>query len=169
MHMSLTGAPNGSALVLGGLGRAMERNESRGGNMARRGRAMIEPPAFTRPAGAHGRQQTTRLVLLSRERRKLLAQGFPPRDISPDPLDAAKEIEEERLWLAVLDRRDEIQGQIKEAVQLLSEGRYGRCVECGVPIPRARLHALPFAVRCMACQERFEAESGQVAARHSSA
>jgi DnaK suppressor protein len=130
---------------------------------------MTEPPAFTRPEGAHGRQQTTRLVLLSRERRKLLTQRVPPRDISPDPLDAAKELEEERLWLAVLDRRDEIQGQIKEAVQLLSEGRYGRCVKCGVPIPRARLQALPFAVRCTVCQERFEAEAGQVVVPHSSA
>jgi len=137
--------------------------------MASRGRAMTKLPAFTRPEGVHGRQQTTRLVLLSRERRKLLAQRFPSRDINPDPLDAAKELEEERLWLAVLDRCDEIQGQIKEAVQLLSEGRYGRCVECGVPIPRARLQALPFAVRCTGCQERFETESGQVAVPHSSA
>jgi DnaK suppressor protein len=87
----------------------------------------------------------------------------------PDPLDAAKEVEEEQLWLAVLDRRDEIRGQIKEAVELLSEGRYGRCVECNMPIPAARLQALPFAVRCLACQERFETQSSQVAVLHSSA
>jgi phage/conjugal plasmid C-4 type zinc finger TraR family protein len=121
--------------------------------MARRGRANTERTAVTSQVGAHGRRQAARLVLLSRERGKVLVQRCPPGDLT-DPLDAAKELEEERLWVAVLDRRAEVEGQIKEAVQLLNEGRYGRCVACGDPIPTARLHALPFAVRCVACQER---------------
>jgi len=70
------------------------------------------------------------------------------------------------LWVAVLDRRAEVEGQIKEAVQLLNEGRYGRCVACGDPIPTARLHALPFAVRCVACQEHYEATTREVVVSH---
>jgi len=33
------------------------------------------------------------------------------------------------------------------------EGRYGRCELCGEPIPRARLQAVPEAVRCVSCAE----------------
>jgi DnaK suppressor protein len=97
-----------------------------------------------------------------------MQRGHQVRDGTPDPLDAAKKVEEEQLWLADLDRWGEIADQIQEAVALLKEGRYGRCVECGASIPHARLHALPFAVRCLACQERFETKSGHVPTPHAS-
>lgn len=40
---------------------------------------------------------------------------------------------------------------IEEAESRMSEGRYGICVDCGKPIVRARLLALPAAVRCADC------------------
>jgi RNA polymerase-binding transcription factor DksA len=46
-------------------------------------------------------------------------------------------------------------------VWLLFEGHYGRCVDCRMAIPPARLQALPFAIRCLACQERLENETGR--------
>ena len=33
---------------------------------------------------------------------------------------------------------------------------YGICEDCQEPISPARLHALPFARRCVVCQEQFE-------------
>jgi RNA polymerase-binding transcription factor DksA len=66
---------------------------------------------------------------LLKARRDWSPRGHQARDITPDPLDTAKEVEAEQLWLAVLDRRDKITGQIQEAAARLKEGRYGWCVE----------------------------------------
>ncbi|MEO8481511.1 MAG: TraR/DksA C4-type zinc finger protein, partial [Acidobacteriota bacterium] len=39
----------------------------------------------------------------------------------------------------------------------LHEGAYGDCIECLAPIDELRLRALPFAVRCTACEDALEA------------
>lgn len=134
---------------------------------SRHGRATTWPRDSTPRRNMQEWQAAMKLILLWREQGESLEQTRPPRAISPDPLDVAKELEEEQVWVAVVSRCDELQGQIKEAVRLLGEGRYGRCVECGVPIPCARLRALPFAVRCLACQECVETQSSQLAVSHS--
>ena len=36
------------------------------------------------------------------------------------------------------------------------DGSYGECVDCGQPIPAERLKAHPTALRCVACQSRYE-------------
>ncbi len=109
------------------------------------------------PTGRGPGRANTGLMALLRERRRLLEAVPPLRDFfSADALDVARDLEEEGLWLAVSERRGEIQGQIEEAVQLLLDGRYGRCVDCRRAIPAARLRALPFAIRCLVCQERLE-------------
>ena len=46
--------------------------------------------------------------------------------------------------------------QIEAALQRIEAGTYGQCVDCGVSIPVARLHAAPEAARCIACQEKTE-------------
>jgi RNA polymerase-binding transcription factor len=123
--------------------------------MARRGHVVTGPAISARGHGA-GRAIPGLLALL-RERRRLLEPPRAPIDHStPDVLDLAKDIEEEQLWLVISERREEVRDQIEEAVLLLLDGRYGRCVDCRRAIPAARLRALPFAVRCLACQERFE-------------
>ncbi len=38
----------------------------------------------------------------------------------------------------------------------IADGSYGECVECGQPIPVERLKAQPTALRCVACQTRYE-------------
>lgn len=43
---------------------------------------------------------------------------------------------------------------IEEAESRMNEGRYGICADCGKPIVRARLMALPAAVRCADCESR---------------
>jgi RNA polymerase-binding transcription factor DksA len=67
-------------------------------------------------------------------------------------------LEEEAVHLALLDLHRDMQTQVAEAIDRLARGVYGRCVACGRPIPPARLQALPFALRCVPCQERHEAE-----------
>lgn len=46
---------------------------------------------------------------------------------------------------------------ITAALGRMDDGSYGVCVDCGTDIPAARLQAQPAAMRCVPCQERFEA------------
>ena len=98
-------------------------------------------------------------------RRHLLQAALSTRPRDPDPIDAAQEQEEEALLLALLDYDRGVQAQVTEALARIESGDYGRCADCGQPIPAARLRALPFALRCLACQERFEGEADATARR----
>jgi DnaK suppressor protein len=46
--------------------------------------------------------------------------------------------------------------RIAEALDRLTEGEYGMCVECGEAIAPARLQALPEVQTCVRCQARLE-------------
>ena len=61
---------------------------------------------------------------------------------------------------AVLQMRTETVARIDEALVRLDAGKYGSCFECEGEISERRLRALPFAVRCQACEERREREQG---------
>ena len=74
----------------------------------------------------------------------------------PDLLESAQECEEELVWLAVLSRSREVRDQVDVAERRLVAGHYGVCTDCEAPIPSARLRVLPFALRCLPCQEYFE-------------
>jgi len=45
---------------------------------------------------------------------------------------------------------------IEEALRRLAEGTYEICTDCGRAIGSSRLGALPFAIRCLRCQEAKE-------------
>jgi DnaK suppressor protein len=51
--------------------------------------------------------------------------------------------------------------RIDDALLRLDAGRYGICFECEAEISERRLRALPFAVRCQACEEQREQELGR--------
>ena len=67
--------------------------------------------------------------------------------------------------LALTQMRAETLARIREALARLDAGRYGFCFECDEEIAESRLRALPFAVRCQACEQQRE----QVAREPSSA
>jgi RNA polymerase-binding transcription factor DksA len=46
--------------------------------------------------------------------------------------------------------------EVEAALERLSHGSYGTCVECGEPIAPARLLAYPTAIRCIDCQSAYE-------------
>ena len=46
--------------------------------------------------------------------------------------------------------------KLDQAESKLNKGTYGLCEECGQEISEERLAAMPFAVRCIRCEERFE-------------
>ncbi len=105
---------------------------------------------------ADGAERRRALEAILRERRRTLWEPPAARTGGSDLGEAAREQEEEMVWLAVLDRGRDVRAQVDEALGRLAAGRYGLCAECGEPIPPARLRALPFAVRCLPCQERLE-------------
>ncbi len=56
--------------------------------------------------------------------------------------------------------------QVRDALQRLRDGTYGKCVDCGRPIEPSRLEAVPWTPYCLADQERHDkAASNDLAAR----
>ena len=51
---------------------------------------------------------------------------------------------------------DEYQ-MINKAIEMIDNGTYGICTECGNPISEKRLLLFPNATRCLSCQEALEA------------
>jgi RNA polymerase-binding transcription factor DksA len=45
---------------------------------------------------------------------------------------------------------------VNEALDRLNHGKFGRCVECGEPISKPRLQALPYARHCIGCARELE-------------
>lgn len=58
--------------------------------------------------------------------------------------------------IALLEARTRERNQLDEALRRLDEGTYGICEDCEAPISPARLRAMPFARRCIECQEQAE-------------
>jgi DnaK suppressor protein len=61
---------------------------------------------------------------------------------------------------ALLQMRAETLARIDAALLRLDAGKYGSCFECDGEISGQRLRALPFAVRCQACEQKREQEQG---------
>src|SRR5215210_5948199 len=69
---------------------------------------------------------------------------------------------EQGIELALLQMRAETLTRIDQALVRLDEGQYGSCVACDGEITERRLRALPFAVRCQACEEVRERDGHTV-------
>jgi DnaK suppressor protein len=44
--------------------------------------------------------------------------------------------------------------EVMAALARIDEGSYGRCTDCGGPVPEPRLEARPATARCVPCQTR---------------
>jgi RNA polymerase-binding transcription factor DksA len=63
---------------------------------------------------------------------------------------------ERQLALKLASNEGDAIFEIDEALQRIKEGNYGICQDCGCVISPARLKALPFARRCVACKAVVE-------------
>ena len=68
---------------------------------------------------------------------------------------------ERDLSIALEERESAELVAIDDALKRVADGSFGLCVDCGVSIPTARLHANPTSLRCVACQEKLEQASGE--------
>ena len=89
-----------------------------------------------------------------RNRRQILRDGLPSwmsgvMDDEEHSLDA----EGQRVGFSVLALTSRTVQGIEAALQRLEAGDFGTCLNCRRPISGLRLRAVPFAARCLACQE----------------
>jgi DnaK suppressor protein len=77
--------------------------------------------------------------------------------------DQAKDIGDQTMSSMMETLRNSLQdseiheyNRIIRALQMIEDGTYGVCVDCGQPISEKRLKSYPNATRCLACQELFE-------------
>jgi len=67
------------------------------------------------------------------------------------------------LAMALDEREAATLSAIDTALKRIESGEYGLCIDCGVDIPTARLHANPTAMRCVGCQDKSEHVRGGAA------
>jgi len=79
---------------------------------------------------------------------------------SGDVVDAALDSAQDELSSQLAEVESRELARIEHALQLMREGEFGTCEECGCNIPMARLQALPYATLCIKCQREAE-EQGE--------
>lgn len=59
--------------------------------------------------------------------------------------------------LLLMSNEGETLEQVELALERIEEGVYGACLECGKPIPKLRLNAIPYTPYCVKCASQIEA------------
>ena len=85
------------------------------------------------------------------------------RDSCPfaDEVDGIQANESREVDWATRELLMERVNRLSAALDRMSEGAYGTCVECAQAISAARLHAMPEVQTCVRCQDRIERVGGQ--------
>jgi len=76
-----------------------------------------------------------------------------------DSADWAEKSHEEWIFLQKNNFDMALLREVEGALERLRDGTYGTCMECGMPVSRKRLEALPWARFCVTCQERHQSGS----------
>ena len=72
---------------------------------------------------------------------------------SADQMDEIQHATERDLAIRNVDRESTLLRQVKAALQRLHNGTFGTCADCEETISPKRLAAVPWATRCIQCQE----------------
>lgn len=75
-------------------------------------------------------------------------------DSPQDEADVGTSLSEADRAEAVLALAMSQRTEVVDALQRIQDGSYGKCADCGKPIPEGRLEARPEASRCVACQSK---------------
>jgi len=84
------------------------------------------------------------------------AQVVARLDCPSDEGDLSQQHHEEWIFLNRNTLDMKLLREVSDALQRISHGSYGVCLECEEPISVKRLEAVPWARYCVACQERIE-------------
>ncbi len=72
---------------------------------------------------------------------------------SADQMDEIQYATERDLAIRNVDRESSLLRQVKAALRRIHDGSFGTCIECESAISPKRLAAVPWASRCIQCQE----------------
>jgi DnaK suppressor protein len=95
-----------------------------------------------------------------------LTEAYPepvsPTEASEGPQDTeetAVDFLETQQEQSILVNEQALLTEVEQALKRIEDGTYGRCVECGQPIPEKRLQAIPWAARCIKDEQRLEQQN----------
>ena len=98
-------------------------------------------------------------LLLAKRREILDRRGeLPIIEQYADAIDQAIATETTRRTALERDRDSRRLKEISIALEAIATGEYGLCVDCDQKISQHRLDAVPWAVRCVRCQEHKDLE-----------
>ena len=96
-------------------------------------------------------------ALLMAKRDEVLRASRRPEDIwivqSNEAIETMQIADEREFAVRTLEREAKVLAQIDAALERISHGEFGTCIECAEPISPKRLAALPWAAYCLRCQE----------------
>lgn len=84
---------------------------------------------------------------------------------SGDLMDSTAVDVESDIALSLIQMHADTIARVNHALARLDNGQYGLCTECGDEISVQRLNALPFAVRCQACEQTREQAQNHIRRR----
>lgn len=96
-----------------------------------------------------------RKLELEKEFALLYQEKFSDNQVQ-DPGDQALSSTMEDIRSSFQDARLAEYRRIVRALEMIQDGTYGVCMDCGNPIGDKRLKSFPNATRCLSCQEAFE-------------
>ena len=77
-----------------------------------------------------------------------------------DPVDMTQQAGEREMAVHNINRDTTLARRLRAAIERLSEGSYGVCLECEEYIAPKRLKAIPWAELCIRCQEAADRLAG---------
>jgi len=92
--------------------------------------------------------------------RRNLAEGSS--NLSNVPLhmaDVGTENYDQEFTLGLIQNEQVTLEQVNQALDRMEKGTYGVCVECGGPIAKPRLAAIPYTEHCIQCARKLEEQA----------
>lgn len=82
---------------------------------------------------------------------------------SADQMDEIQYATERDLAIRNVDRESTLLRQVKAALERFNDGTFGTCIDCESAISPKRLAAVPWATRCIQCQEVADRDGPEAA------
>jgi DnaK suppressor protein len=95
--------------------------------------------------------------------RSLRTRGGIAIENCADQMDVIQYASERDLAILNMDRESSMLRQVQAALSRLRDGSFGACVECESAISPKRLAAVPWAARCIQCQDAADREAREKA------
>jgi DnaK suppressor protein len=102
-------------------------------------------------------RKETELIQLLRKRDGIAIEK------SADQMDEIQYASERDLAIRNVDRESSLLRQVKAALRRLRDGGFGTCIECELAISPRRLAAVPWASRCIQCQDAADRDGRESA------